>query len=91
MKSQTTEELARDARRRLAVAVSDYAAAYDRPGLVTGYVVVFEQTELAGVPQCWWMTGTGGEPTAGHSEGLAPHRALGLVAAASRMIKRAVK
>ena len=90
MNPETTQELVRDSRRRLAEAVSDYAAAYDRPGLVTGYVV-FELTELGGVPQCWWMTGTGGEPTTTSSEGLAAHRALGLVAAASRMIKKAVK
>ena len=90
MNPETTQELVRDARCRLAEAVSDYAAAFDRPGLVTGYVVVFELTELGGIPQCWWMTGTGGKPTVTSSEGLAAHRALELVSAALRLIKKTI-
>lgn len=85
------QHLERDARAKLAEAVRDYANSWERDGIVTGYICVFELTGSTGIPECWWMTGSGADPTATDQAGLAAHRALGLLAYATRVIKRGIK
>lgn len=85
----TTEQLVRAARQKMAEGIAEYIAAYNRVGLVTGYVTVFEVTEDSG-SSCWWMAGSGADPTTRSYEGLAPHRALGLVAAALQMVEKTI-
>lgn len=69
------------ARAKLAEALSDY---YDARGggasILTGYVVAYEVTPSHGVPQLFWMSGTGASPEL-HDDraGLAHHRAVGLL------------
>lgn len=71
----------------MAEAIQEYAAAYERPGVVTGFIALWELTEGTGIT-CWWMTGSGATPTDINVEGLAPHRALGLLGVMTREIKK---
>jgi len=73
-------EQRRKARRTIAKAGQEYADAFDvtAGGIVTGYVFIVELATAEG-HYCAWLTGSGGDPDEGNTEGLDSWRVEGLV------------
>lgn len=84
------QELAQLARTDMVAAANAYNAAFGRPGIITGYIFVYELTEPDAVT-CWTITGNGAEPTDANEAGLAPHRALGLIEVSRKIIKQMLR
>lgn len=72
--------LEREARAKMSEAMQEYFdACTDKPGILTGFIVVYEITPADGIPEPYWMTGTGAIPTEGDTHGLPRHRGIGLL------------
>ena len=86
------EEQSGRARRLAAEAAQTWIDQFEgfEGSIVTGYVLIAETTQPGSVPIVQWMTGDGAAPSDGTQDGIAPHRAMGLIEYVRNEIHRTV-